>query len=64
MLAECPVCTEKSIQLETKGIQPGGTLPQNLSCLLLSCVYRKLDSAENGPETADVLGSALAARRR
>ncbi len=29
------VCTEKSIQLETKGIQPGGVLPRNLSCVIL-----------------------------
>jgi len=30
------VCTEKSIQLETKGIQSGGVLPRNLSCVILS----------------------------
>jgi hypothetical protein len=30
-----PVCTEKSIQLETKEIQPGGVLPRNLSCVIL-----------------------------
>jgi 6-phosphofructokinase 2 len=30
-----PVCTEKSIQLETKEIQRGGILPRNLSCVIL-----------------------------
>ena len=34
-LAASPVCTEKSIQLETQGIQPGGVLPKNLSCVIL-----------------------------
>jgi hypothetical protein len=29
------VCTEKSIQLETKRIQPGGVLPKNLGCMIL-----------------------------
>ena len=35
MCKENPVCTEKSIQLETKGIQPGGLIPINLSCVIL-----------------------------
>ena len=29
------MCTEKSIQLEPKGIQPGGTLPKNFGCMIL-----------------------------
>ncbi len=35
MLTECPVCTEKSIQLETTAIQSDGILPRNLSCVNL-----------------------------
>ena len=33
--APCPVCTEKSIQLETTAIQSDGILPRNLSCVNL-----------------------------
>jgi hypothetical protein len=35
VLSACPVCTENSIQLETKGIQLGGVLPKNLGCMIL-----------------------------
>ncbi len=33
------------------------------AAIKMSCVYRKLDSAENGPESVGVVGSAHAAGR-